>query len=283
MPRNARKKSRSGVYHIMWRGINRQTIFEDEEDKAKFLETLKRYKDVSKYHIYSYCLMDNHVHLLVRESGEAISEAIKRISSSYVYWYNLKYERCGHLFQARFKSENVETRAYFLTVLRYIHQNPMKAGLTKDVFEYKWTSLHEYVGRVIMVDIDAGLRLFSTDKKEAINMFIQHTNEVNDDQCLEDQVRVRVSDNEVREYLRELGITNSSLLQQMDRENRDETLVKLKQLNGVSVRQLSRITGISKSVIQRSGTRGQAGRGTGPLTQRKEDGGRFSCSSFPMR
>ena len=257
MPRNARKKSRSGVYHIMLRGVNRQTIFEDEEDKTKFLETLKRYKDISKYHLYSYCLMDNHVHLLVRESEETISEAIKRISSSYVYWYNLKYERCGHLFQARFRSENVETRTYFLTVLRYIHQNPMKAGLVKDVFEYKWTSLHEYVGKVKMVDIDAGLRLFSKDKKEAINMFIQHTNEVNDDQCLEDQVRVRVSDSEVREYLRELGITNSSLLQQMERENRDETLVKLKQLNGVTVRQLSRITGISKSVIQRSGTRGQ--------------------------
>ena len=88
-------------------------------------------------------------------------------------------------------------------------------------------------------------------------MFIQHSNGLNDDQCLDDHVRVRMSDNEVREYLRELGITNSSLLQQMERENRDKTLVKLKQLNGVTIRQLSRITGISKSVIQRSGTRGQ--------------------------
>jgi putative transposase len=251
MPREARKKSRSGIYHIMLRGINRQTIFEDDEDKTKFLETLKKYKDISKYDLYSYCLMDNHVHLLLRESEETISEAIKRISSSYVYWYNLKYERCGHLFQERFKSENVENRAYFLTVLRYIHQNPMKAGLVKNVFEYKWISLHEYVGKVKIVDIDVGLRLFSSDRKKAIKLFIQYMNELNDDQCLDDQVKVRMSDSEVREYLRKLGIINSSLLQQMEKGNRDETLVKLKQLNGVTVRQLSRITGISKSVIQR--------------------------------
>jgi putative transposase len=129
MARKERKKSRSGIYHIMLRGINRQTIFEDEEDKRKFLETLKKYKDVSKYQLYSYCLMDNHVHLLIREMDETIAEAIKRISSSYVYWYNLKYERVGHLFQERFKSERVESEVYFLTVLRYIHQNPLKAGL----------------------------------------------------------------------------------------------------------------------------------------------------------
>ena len=131
----------------MLRGINKQTIFEDVEDKARFLETLNKYKAISKYEIYSYCLMDNHIHLLLKESEETISEVIKRISSSYVYWYNLKYERCGHLFQERFKSENVENRAYFITVLRYIHQNPVKAGLAKTVFKSKWTSINEYINK----------------------------------------------------------------------------------------------------------------------------------------
>nr|WP_311774044.1 transposase [Metabacillus sp. KUDC1714] len=121
----------------MLRGINRQTIFEDDEDKIKFLVTLKKYKEISKFQLYSYCLMDNHIHLLLKESGETISESIKRISSSYVYWYNNKYERCGLLFQERFKSENVENILYFLTVLRYIHQNPLKAGLAKTVFDSK--------------------------------------------------------------------------------------------------------------------------------------------------
>ena len=121
MPRKARQKSSTGVYHVMLREINRQTIFEEDEHKSKSIETLAKYKKVSSFELYAYCLMDNHVHLLVKEMGESISTALKRISSSYVYWYNMKYERCGHLFQELFKSENVEDDACFTTVLRYIH------------------------------------------------------------------------------------------------------------------------------------------------------------------
>lgn len=251
MPREARRKSRSGIYHIMLRGINRQTIFEDDEDKRRFSEKLQKYKSISKYSIYSYCLMDNHVHLLLKEKKESLSESIKRISSSYVYWYNMKYERSGHLFQERFKGENVENAAYFLTVLRYIHQNPVKAGLAKNVFATRWTSINEYIQQVNMIDIDFGLDLFSPDRNKAIRLYIEYMQQPNDDQCLEDTVKVRKSDNEVREFLFQLGIPNKSTLQQMDKENRNVILAKLKAMKGVSLRQLSRITGISKSVIQR--------------------------------
>ena len=257
MARMARKKSKNGIYHVMLRGINRQTIFEDDEDKIKFLQTLQKYKDISHYKIYSYCLMDNHVHLLLKESEETISEVIKRISSSYVYWYNLKYDRCGHLFQERFKSENVENKAYFLTLLRYIHQNPIKAQLATNVFECRWTSIHEYVGKTKIVDINSVLQLFSPDRKKAIQLFTTYMNGVNNDQCLDDHVKVRMSDSEVREYLCELGINNSSMLQNMEKGNRDATLAKLKKLNGVTIGQLSRVTGISKSVIQRAGHGGR--------------------------
>ena len=82
-------------------------------------------------------------------------------------------------------------------------------------------------------------------------------NGVNNDQCLDDHVKVRMSDSEVREYLRELGINNSSMLQNMEKGNRDATLAKLKKLNGVTIGQLSRVTGISKSVIQRAGHGGR--------------------------
>ena len=109
MPRQARKKSSSEIYHIMLRGINRQNLFEENEDSQRFIETTGYYKSVSGYNLYGYCLMDNHIHLLIREQDESISKIIKRISSSYVYWYNRKYDRCGHLFQERYKSESVET------------------------------------------------------------------------------------------------------------------------------------------------------------------------------
>jgi len=88
--------------------------------------------------------MDNHIHILLQEQSEPVGVALKCISSSYVLWFNKKYGRCGHLFQERFKSEIVGTDAYFLTVLRYIHQNPIKAKLVEDISHYKWSSYGEY-------------------------------------------------------------------------------------------------------------------------------------------
>jgi putative transposase len=101
MARQARKRSGSGIYHLMLRGINQQTIFEEDGDGQRFIQTLGYYKAIGNYMLYGYCLMNNHVHLLIKETEESTFQAIKRISSSYVYWYNRKYDRCGHLFQER--------------------------------------------------------------------------------------------------------------------------------------------------------------------------------------
>ena len=256
MPRKARKKSRNGVYHIILRGINKQIIFEDDDDKSRFLETLGRFKKRCNIKLYAYCLMDNHVHLLVKEVEVTVSEFIKRICSSYVYWYNMKYDRCGHLFQDRFKSEVVETRAYFFTVLRYIHQNPLKAGLAGNVFESKWTSIGEYLYQSTIVDTKFVLSLFSEDREQAVQLITSYMNETNDDICMEELVRVRLSDRDVIEYLRTLGITSNSTMQQMSKGERDTVLTMLMKLNGVSIRQISRITGFSKSVVQRARDRG---------------------------
>ena len=154
MPRQARRKSESGIYHIMLRGINQQQIFEDEEDSLRFLETLLKYKEQCGYEIYAYCLMGNHIHILLKEGKENLTLVLKRIAGSYVYWYNWKYRRSGHLFQDRFKSEPVEDDEYFLTVIRYIHQNPIKAGICKNIDEYKFSSYNEYIKKENLVDID---------------------------------------------------------------------------------------------------------------------------------
>ncbi|MED4014668.1 transposase [Sutcliffiella cohnii] len=249
MPREKRKKSKTGIYHVMLRGINQQTIFEDKEDKKRFLETLAKFKEVGQYVVYGYCLMDNHIHLLIKETEEPLSLSIQRIISSYVHWYNSKYSRCGHLFQERFKSEVVEDSKYFLVVLRYIHQNPLKAGLAKTILDCKWTSLKEYLYRPKLVEIELALTRFSLDPKEARNMFLTFMSQDNEDECLD--YYNKPTDEEVREYMRELGIVNSSSFQRMQRANRNEILRQLKKIEGVSLGQLSRITGISKSLIHR--------------------------------
>jgi len=91
--------------------------------------------------------MGNHVHLLLKEGEESLEQIMRRICCSYVYWYNWKYQRIGSLFQDRFKSEPVENDTYFLTVLRYILQNPLKAGMEKTIEDYHWSSIGEYSKR----------------------------------------------------------------------------------------------------------------------------------------
>ena len=145
MSRQARKPSESGIYHVMLRGINKQQIFIDEEDYEKFLWVLKDTKEISEYKLYAYCLMDNHIHLLIKVEKEPLHIIFKRIGNRFVYWYNAKYQRIGHLFQDRYKSEAVENEEYFLTVLRYIHQNPLKAGICENVSDYKYSSYNEYL------------------------------------------------------------------------------------------------------------------------------------------
>ena len=249
MPRAPRKRSNSGIYHVMLRGINRQIIFESDDDRYNFLAKVKSFIDENKFILYGYCLMDNHVHLLVRELEDDISTAIKRISASYVLWYNKKYGRCGHLFQERFKSEPVETDSYLLTVLRYIHQNPMEAGMCKHMLDYRWISYREYIQEPIIVDTEMCLKQLSSDNDIAISIFIEYMNEKNKDICLDMDDYFKLTDAEVISEIHKLGIKNISELQQLDKINRNEILKRIKAIKGVSLRQLSRLTGISKSVI----------------------------------
>jgi putative transposase len=251
VPRQARERSETGIYHLIIRGINKQNIFEDEEDRQIFIEKLGYYKMISGYIVYGYCLMDNHIHLLLGEGKEMIGKVIQRISSSYVRWYNQKYERCGHLFQERFKSEVVKDEAYFLTVLRYIHRNPIKAGIIQTVDAYPWSSYPQYGGTTGIVDIDVALGIFSNNRERAQKLLYEYSMEETVDECIEYQEKVVVSDEEILKYLRKMGIVSISKLQQFSKEQRNDVLRSLKNRDGISIRQLARITGISKSVINR--------------------------------
>jgi len=204
------------------------------------------------YHLlYGYCLMDNHIHFLIKERDYTISQLVKRISASYVHWYNEKYERCRQLFQERFKSETVESEEYFLTVLRYIFQNPVKVGIVQNVSNYLWSSYQEYDGKPGLSDIDFALDIFLNIRGKAVSLFKVYTNEKNRDECLDYQATRGKSDEEVMVCLKELGIENSCQLQQMNKRERDDVIRSIKVEENITVRQLARIIGISKSVIAR--------------------------------
>ena len=250
MARKPRTKSSSGIYHIILRGINRQNIFEDDEDRMKLLETLAKYKAISQCRIFGYCLMDNHFHILLQEIQEPIGMMIQRISSSYVLWYNAKHERCGHLFQERFRSEPVGTDAYFLTVLRYIHQNPVKAKLVKDVAEYKWSSYNEYTLERQIVDTEYTLPMFADKPDNAVECFEQFSREANVDTCLEiPAIKVTVSDDDLRKKVRhQFGMEVIKVCHET-REKQDDIVRAMKAVDGANIRQIARITGLSSTRV----------------------------------
>ena len=247
MPRQARRKSRSGIYHIMLRGINRQQIFEDKEDFDKYIDVLKDCKAVSGFELYAYCLMGNHIHLLLKPVNEPLELIFKRIGSRYVYWYNWKYGRTGHLFQDRFKSEPVDTDEYFLTVLRYIHNNPKKARLCSDVYSYEYSSAEAYrSGKSAYVDLDFTLQILKKDE------LLEFLKEPSEEVCMDLETdSVRLSDSEAVTIIRKVtGINNSHEIQNLETAKRDLILKKLRQ-SGISIRQISRLTGVSFNVVRK--------------------------------
>jgi len=247
MPRDARKKSESGIYHTMLRGINKQQIFEDEEDNERFIENLHQCKAVSGFELYAYCLMGNHVHLLIREANENLEQIFKRIGVRYALWYNWKYKRVGHLFQDRFRSEPVNDDRYFLTVLRYIHQNPVKAGICVKAEEYRWSSYGEYFGGNTIIDCDMALSIIGLDE------FIKHSNETNKDECLENIANQRhISDADIKVLMMQIcGSDTVEEFLKFDKKSRNLYLSRLKE-KGISLRNISRLTGVSKSVVERA-------------------------------
>jgi len=247
MPRQARKKSESGIYHIMLRGINQQQIFEDGEDYEKFLQVLKEYKAISEYKVFAYCLMGNHIHLLLKEGKEPIEQIMKRIATRFVYWYNIKYKRVGHLFQDRFKSEPVEDDSYFLTVLRYIHQNPVKAGICRKPKDYKHSSYNEFTEKCCLVDSEMVFEMISKEQ------FIVFNNEKNSDMCLDidDKPLIKFTDEEAQKIIEKISkCRNVSEFQALDIKLRDKYLKKFRE-KGLSIRQISRLTGVSFNIVRK--------------------------------
>ena len=249
MPRAARTKSESGIYHVMLRGVNKQQIFEEKEDYERFIHILEDCKKISEFDIFAYCLMGNHIHLLIKENKEPLETIFKRIGSRFVYWYNIKYDRQGHLFQDRYKSEPVNDDDYFVVALRYILRNPVKAGLCKTAGDYRYSCYNDYIekGNQSIVDTEKGLSLIGEEN------FVEYINAENDDRCLEIETtsKVRITDEKAKDLIRQKTKCNSiSDFQGLPKEKRDK-LLKVLRSQGLSIRQINRLTGIPKGIVER--------------------------------
>jgi REP element-mobilizing transposase RayT len=199
MARQARVKSVTGIYHVMLKGLDGRNIFLDDADRSIFMEKLNKAREIGGFELYAYCLMDNHVHLLIKE-GEELGTSIKRMTVGYVQVHNNKYGRAGHFFQNRFISEAIEEEQYLMRVIRYIHRNPLKAGMIARLEEYPWSSydkiIQGYQGNSTALDSEIIKNYFPT----VVN-FVRFSEDENQDECLEINQKSRLSDAQLTDLL----------------------------------------------------------------------------------
>lgn len=285
MPRKARQNSISGYYHIIFRGVNRQDIFLDDKDRLKFLDRLDRYCRATEVELVIFCLMDNHVHLLVR-SDAAPSLMVKKLLCSYVYYFNRKNERVGHLFDARYLSIPLETPRAILAVARYILRNPLKAGIGT-VQGYRWSSwkVLDFVGRELPETGVLSLSPFSLSLISSLQpiielaggkqKFIEFVLADDDDGTGssgdssdsggsgEDEYffpngyddfrpQRKWTEEQALALIRRIsGLQSPMSIASLPKDTRKDLLRRFKK-NGISIRQISRLTGIDRNSIQRA-------------------------------
>lgn len=176
MVRPLRIQFPGAVYHIMSRGNERGAIFLDEEDRALFLfvfkEVIKRYN----WKCYSYCLMPNHYHLIIETRDGNLSIGMRQLNGKYTQSFNKKHKRVGHLFQGRYKGILIDKDSYLLELCRYIVLNPVRAGLVKYPWEWRWSSCAGIVGKDKLpshIDSVFLLEQFSKNHKQAMKAYCE--------------------------------------------------------------------------------------------------------------
>jgi len=173
MARKPRIEIGGGLYHVITRGNNRRTIFRSHDDYLRFSSILAQQKSKLPFYLYAYCLMPNHVHLLIEMRDDPISRVMQRVLTSYSQYHNRKYKKIGHVFQGRYKSILCQTDRYLGELVRYIHLNPVRARMVKRPEKYEHSGHRAYIGqdRSGLVDTEPVLRHFGGTKKRAIEVY----------------------------------------------------------------------------------------------------------------
>lgn len=258
MPRTMRVLGTTGIYHIMLRGNERKNIFLGNEEKQRFLKSIAiKQKDID-FSVYCYCVMDNHVHILLDTKGNDLSVIMKAIAVRYASFYNAKHQRVGHVFQDRFKSEAIEDERYLMAVIRYIHNNPVKAGIVFKVEDYPWSSYSCYIkpkpGKDDLVDTEFVLGIISQDIKMAIEEFIKFSHEKDDTEFSDfpDEREIRtLADGRayLENYLKEKWVGRS--WEDVLIHNQKEIIEHFRSHTQLSVRTIAELFGVNRNVVQR--------------------------------
>ncbi|MCQ2587340.1 MAG: transposase [Treponema sp.] len=243
--RKPREYCEEGLYHTYARGINKQNIFFEREDKDFMLKLIYKYAKKYKIKIHTYVLLDNHFHLEMKDPHKNLSKYMGLICSLYARYFNKKYDRIGHLFQDRFGSNVVNSKKKFLECFRYILQNPENAGICK-ASEYEWSSYHLYKDKdspiykdLLFEYLGSIENLYNYVKEKATMEFI--------DLELRPSEKIEACINKMRKILHR---ENTLVPPDWSKEKIGKEIRKLRKA-GFSINIIARYTGISRGIIQR--------------------------------
>ena len=244
MSRQPRSQSISGYYHVILRGNNRQILFENRKDAHVFLALLKKYRVITSIDLLAYCLMDNHVHLLICDKDDCMSDFMHRVEVAYTLYFRESHEYTGHLFQGRYKSIAIVDERQLVAAFRYILLNPEKAGIASAT-EYRWNSYHEY-DKTDAISSPGIIRKM-IGNKDSLTSFLYSDYDAE----YYATSGKRINDADAITILKKLsGLTDVFELSGLNPQTRNRILRDALK-RGVSIRQLSRITGVGKGVIQK--------------------------------
>jgi REP element-mobilizing transposase RayT len=150
MARKPRLHLPGGLYHIIWRGNEQRDVFFDDGDRERFYGLLSEGVERFGYRVHGFCLMSNHVHLVVQSGDDTLSGPLQNLAFRYTQAVNRKRGRVGHLFQGRYKALLVDQDQYLLELVRYVHLNPVRARLVRDPDQYTWSAHRAYLGRMAL-------------------------------------------------------------------------------------------------------------------------------------
>lgn len=251
MSRKPRQKSLIGLYHITMRGNGKQLLFEDDEDRRRILSLVRSSIVRFNIRLIAWCLMGNHVHLVLSDPDDNVSEAMHLVMSCYATCYNRRHGHVGHVFQDRFSSAPISSEEYLLDAIRYVHFNPQKAGICP-YGAYRWSSHLDYVERdPDIATVDLAFVRFAFPRVRDYQTFMNASNVV----VVRPSTGGRIDEDEALDVgislVRLFGLSELSDVKSLDKTKRNEVLAAMRGA-GLSIRQIQRLTGVGEWSIRKA-------------------------------
>lgn len=253
MPRTPRAFCDSKVYHVILKGIDNQDIFYDDQDRYVFLENISKSKKKYTYKVFAYCLMNNHIHMVIQVEDVLLSKAIQSLTIRYVYYFNNKYEREGPFVRNRFKSKVIESKDYFLEVCRYVHRNPENANIEKTE-NYKWSSFNDYINGKGITCTDLLLYYFNNSITDFVKYTLKCENLEYISNLADFELISKLTDDQLTNIIKDKFKLDSieevpKFLKNSAKEELEITIKEINKIKGTNPRQISRVIGINKKRI----------------------------------